>query len=177
MTSRRCRARLLSSAFAGGGAVGNEKLGAKEGLREERLSLVHRYMTEGSASAPMGPQPSASATRGSATTQAVGVRGRVDVNAARAADLEPLALAKTQPVEPGSTVEAAAPLRELEEAPASEDLSPAQPAASQLLHQTRLPIYEWAHADANGERQREADWPHELVRLREERDWAQEKRT
>ena len=132
---------------AGGGAVGAKKQGAKgeNGLQEERLSLVHRYM--GDAAAGAGASPPAD----------------------RSDDSD-----KTPHVRP---VEADAPPAEPEEAQTSRRSQQSDPPlASQLRHQARLPIYAWTRAATSEEEQRrDADWPHELVRLREERERAQPK--
>lgn len=135
-------------------------------------------MTDAVARAPAGPQADGPPTSRSVTGAAAASPDRGDSNRAHAAVPGPLAPANVFTVEPTSAVEAAAPLAEPEETPASQRFQRSHPPASQLLHQGRLPIYEWARADARqGDWQRDADLPHKLVRLREESDRAHEKPT
>jgi hypothetical protein len=164
-------------ALAQGVAMGKEKMAAKgkEGLQDERLSLVHRYMTDAAAGAPAGPRADDPATSRNAITAAVASADQVDSTTAR--DPEPLAQTRASPAEPGSTAEVVASPTKPERTPATQPLQRAHPPASQLLHQARLPIYKWARADTKGEPQTGADWPHELVRLREARDRAHKKPT
>ena len=139
--------------------MGKVKLGAegKEGLRGERLSLVHRYMTDAAANPVPGPQPPDVPTTPSEP------------------DESPLpAKAIALPSEPESTPAISEPPAKAEE-PSAQPLQEGRPSDSQLLHEPRLPIYEWSHVDAaTGESQHEVDWAHELLRMREERDHAAE---
>jgi hypothetical protein len=129
--------------------VGKEKLDAKgkEGLRGERLSLVHRYMTDAAANAAPRPQPT-----------------DIPTTPPEPAKSPPPAKASALPPEPESTSAEGASIVNAEKT-----------SASQLLDEPHLPIYGWSRADATkGESRREVDWAHELLRLREERDQAGE---
>jgi hypothetical protein len=157
--TRSCNTAVVRVSAAGGGAVGGKKQGAKGegGLQGERLSLVHRYM--GEAATDARATPPADGSGDSDTTPQV-LQGRLRRRRGQA-----------------RPVEADAPPAEPEEAQTSRrSQQSGSPPASHVRHEAHLPIYAWTRADVReGEQQRDSDWPHELVRLREERDRAQTK--
>lgn len=156
---RSCNTALVRVSAAGGGAVGGKKQGVKGegGLQEERLSLVHRYMGEAAADARATP-PADGSSDSDRTPQVP--RGRLRRRPSQA-----------------RPVEADAPPAEPEDGETSRRSQQSDsPPASHVRHEARLPIYAWTRADIReGEQQPDSDWPHELVRLREERDRTQTK--
>jgi hypothetical protein len=118
--------------------VGKEKL---VGLPGERLSLVHRYMTDVAAEAVPEPKPTDVPPPGP----------------------DPRAQPPIAPV----LAQVSAPVSEPD--PASAVSAPPPEAAETSEH--RLPIHEWSRADASKEERRnDVDWAHALLRSREDRD-------
>jgi hypothetical protein len=143
-------------------------------LSEERLSLVHRYMTEAEGASdasrsvsdsprrkshPSPPEPPAVPPSRAPSD----VRPAQPQPTARPAEPEASAGAASQPARaPGSA--------EHVQAPGKETSGVTEEGEAQMLPESDLPILEWLHSVAAVDLSPpDPDWPVELIRLRRER--------